>query len=396
MSLNVRWLGALLLIFNLTGHLHASAKTDTPSLNGTWVGNIGSSQVVACFTSSNYSGNVSQGGVYFYLRYAKLIALEAGDANGDLWNEWDAKNHTGSWSVRVKHDILTGTWSNSDQTKKLPITLVRARSITSYRSSTCNSEVGIFVPDVYKQAHSVKVASGDIKSIDGKRYRQLSALDGAIKSVELVDSISSTAALNAMLINELRDGVSSYYTCHNRGEGDGKDSWKEVKHDYTSELELTFWRANWISFSTVEAGDCGGAHPFIEYTPVTLDLVTLKEINPWHWISDSRKEDAFSDNGDYYDNYQAPEALNKLIAQKALKQRIAQFPAEAKNGCMAVIEDNHEYQIRLGDKGMIFTPHFGHSMEACDSDVEIPYGKLFPFLTKDGRVAVKKIMKANP
>lgn len=398
MPFNVRLSGALLLIFCMIGYVHASSKSDVPSINGIWAGKIGGSQVVACFANENYSGRASQFGAYFYLQHAKLIGLQTGDGNGDLWSEGDAKNPTGIWSVRIKDNILTGTWSSSTQTKKLPITLIRIRSITSYRGSTCNSEDGIFVPDVYKLAHSIKVMPGNIKLVDGKRYRQLTALDGAVKSVELIDSTKSAAELNAMLINELRDDISSYYACATRNEGNDKGGWRRVKHDYTSELEPLFWRANWISFSKIEAGDCGGAHPFSEYTPVTLDSVTLKEINLWHWVSGSRKADASDDNGDYYGNYRASEGLNKLIAEKAVKQRIAQFPEEVheENGCVDAIRDNHEYQIRLGDKGMVFTQHFWHSMEACDDDVEIPYGALLPFLTKTGKVAVKEIMEDSP
>ncbi|MGN6323722.1 MAG: integrase core domain-containing protein [Dyella sp.] len=204
----------------MIGYVHASSKSDVPSINGTWAGKIGGSQVVACFANENYSGRASQFGAYFYLQHAKLIGLQTGDGNGDLWSEGDDKNPTGIWSVRIKDNILTGTWSSSTQTKKLPITLIRIRSITSYRSSTCNSEDGIFVPDVYKLAHSIKVMPGNIKLVDGKRYRQLTALDGAVKSVELIDSTKSAAELNAneacFTSSEFKEGLAGLGIKHQR------------------------------------------------------------------------------------------------------------------------------------------------------------------------------------
>ncbi len=344
--------------------------------NGIWTGVIGDSKVMACFQRDDDPAHTNRSG-YFYLRYSKLIPLASDHGTKNTWLEGDIKMPTGIWTIHAQHDKITGNWSNLAKTKKSPILLNRFKSISSnYSSGACSPE-DMFDPVVYSQVLSEKITFGE-ETLNGRRYRVLSALNGAVGSIELFGDSKAIHELNALLTNELRASVSAYYGCPTNGERHTGKNEKNEKPDYSASVKPLFLNEQWISLVAESSGNCGGAYPFSNYTYSTWSVDTAKELNLWEWLKNSH----------------TPVKLNKIIIKKAIKQRLAFNPKEAseENNCLDVIERNSGYQIRLGKAGFIFSQAFPHVTQACNDDVEIAYGELMPFLTKKGRKAVTAIL----
>lgn len=372
----------------------ASGPDKTPPANGIWAGAIGDSKVMACFMRDDDPARTNQS-AYFYLRYSKPISLIPDPAKKTIWFEGNIKNPTGIWTIKVQGDQITGNWSNFAKTKTLPISLSRFKSISSNDASSCSPGLSVFDPVVYPHVRSEKVAFEGEQTVNGGRFRVQSALDGAVKSVELIDDGETITVLNTLLANELRVRISDYYGCPINGEQYSGKGRKQEKPDYYSSIEPLFWNVQWISFVARTSGYCGGAHPFSNYSYSTWNLSTGKELNLWEWVKNSKKADSSPEYEHYYFSYSAPDRLNRIITKKAIKQRLAFNPKEAteENNCLDVIQGNNEYEIRLSKTGFIFTQVFPHVVLACTDDIEITYGELMPFLTKKGREAVMGIQE---
>lgn len=370
----------LLLVFSLAAS--ASGSNNVSPEQGVWTGTIGDGKVMACFMRDDDPAHTNQS-AYFYLRYSKPISLIPDPNNKNSWFEGDIKNSTGVWSISVLHDRITGNWSNPTKTKSLPIQLTRFKSISSNHSSisSCSPELGVFNPAVYPQVLSQKIAYSGEKNLNGRRYRVSSALEGAVKSVELIGESETIGLLNVLLANELRAGMLGYYGCPTIGERDSRKIGQTEKPDYQFSIEPLFWNEQWISFVTRSSGYCGGAHPFSDYSYSTWNLTTGKELNPWEWIKNSK----------------VSESLNRIITKKAIKQRLALYRkvASEESGCLDAIQVNSQYQIRLGKTGFVFTQVFPHVAQACTDDIEITYGELMPFLTKKGKAVVEAIQEKS-
>ena len=116
-------------------------------------------------------------------------------------------------------------------------------------------------------------------------------------------------------------------------------------------------------------GDCGGVHPFSSWSRSTWDLTTGKPESLWAWV-----------RGD------ATSKLKKLIADRAVKSRLAFNPKEAKEkpNCIETLRDNKDYQVSIGVKGLMFSHNFPHVSQACNDSIEIEYNLLRPFLSPHG------------
>jgi hypothetical protein len=75
----------------------------------------------------------------------------------------------------------------------------------------------------------------------------------------------------------------------------------------------------------------------------------------------------------------APEPLNKLILSHLAS------PRSRDDECWQVLEENREYQLSLGQTGIVFSTAFPHVVQACNESVQIPYPELLPFMNDKGR-----------
>jgi len=352
--------------------------------NGIWTGTIGNQEVMACFFHFENPNYENKSG-YFYLRHSQLIPLAPRPENTKIWYEDNSQTPTGLWTINERHgDLLQGNWSDATGSHILPIRLKRFKTLSMGDPTSsiigCNPEVVKLVnAAINTRVQKEKISFDKALTFDGKRYRIFGATE-EVNTLELIDKSEASTALNERLKNELAVGISEYYGCNTPSD-------EKEMHNYSASIELAFWNARWITFVRRTGGDCGGNHPFSEFYYTTWDLTTGKEVNLWTWVEQENGK-LISHLDTFYGNYSAPDQLNKIITEEAVKP----LGGDPENECLNIIKENAKYQLSLGKKGLVFHSSFAHVVQACDYDVEIPYKTLLPFLTKEGKEEVKLMM----
>jgi hypothetical protein len=380
----LKWIASALLAVLTANLMAAEAAAPRPPEDGVWVGTLGAQAVMACFDHHQGAAevNVPPDASYFYERHGKLIKLVPQPQSPGRWLEVGEKTSTGTWEFRVTAgDLLQGQWSGPEGASTARIRLKRFKTLASHSYLSCED----LAPGSRFGAQKRQVSTTQTLP-DGRQYRVLSVLDGAISTLELVGEGNGLASLNEHLANELRVGVAGYFRCPGPNELPTPASIKTKKPDYSSSIALLFWNERWVSLAQNSRGDCG-THLFSDTSRSTWALSTGAPVNLWRWIAASRKPDALPDYDDYNLNYAAPEKLNRLIVAKAVKARppFNSRDAQAESGCLDALTTNTEYEITLGAKGLVFSHHFPHVAQACNDDIEIAYSQLLPFLSAEGK-----------
>jgi hypothetical protein len=381
----LKWMASALLAVFTPNLMAAEAATPWPPEDGVWVGTLGAQAVVACFAHEPQGESGRAYASYFYERYGQLIKLEPQPPSPGRWVEVGEKTSTGTWELRVTAgDLLEGQWSGPGSTSTARVRLKRFKTLESDSALSCEDLAqGSRFGAQKRQVRTRQTLS------DGRQYRVLSVLDGAISTLELVGEGDGLAFLNERLANELRVGVAGYFGCPGPNELPTPASIKTKKPDYSSSIALLFWNERWVSLAQNWRGDCG-THLFSDTSRSTWALSTGAPVNLWRWIAASRKPDALPDYDDYNLNYAAPEKLNRLIVAKAVKARppFNSRDAQAESGCLDALTTNTKYEITLGARGLVFSHRFPRVSQACEDNIEIAYSQLLPFLSAEGEKQV--------
>ncbi len=334
--------------------------SDREARLGVWRGTIGDEMIMACLERASYESS------YYYLRHKFGIALTDTNGHGEVWVEGDDDKPRASWKLQLpRGNRLDGEWSNAEGTRKLPIRLTLAARAGG-NGQGCGLDgapkVAFNAPRVAAQKLTVMASNN--------RYRVVSALDGRISMVMLKDTINGAAPFNMAMRNWFRDQVADYYWCAAQPRGG---------HFY-KEREILFHSGSWLVVQESYEVYCGGAYPSGGIADFeTWNLATGKRVAPWSWIRDSK--------GGYGGT--APDNLNALLLANATRNK-------EEDGCKDSVNSNNSYLLRPGERGLIFSTSFAHVIQACNEDIELPYSKLMPFLTREGKSAVDSLVKPPP
>jgi alpha-tubulin suppressor-like RCC1 family protein len=350
---------------------HGFDGVDTPfgisgeeSRIGVWKGTIGDLKIIACFDRSFDSG-------YYYLRHFRDIPLFDLDKQKLTWGEGSQEQQTGTWRLKpVGEERLEGEWSDAKGARRLPIVLTRLYSDKDGKGGCMlegTQSIAFNAPRVGAQ----KIIKERVK-FNNNEYLKLSTLAGAIQGIELPDNDPRYVPVNKMLGKQFQAEVQAYFECQ-------RSTPDRPVPDYQAEIRILFWNKNWLSIEESTNGDCGGAHPFNGSGYRNIDLVRGQEVNLWTWFKHARKDSAMADLDYSYVNYVAPESLNKLILSHLAS------PRSRDDECWQVLEENREYQLSLGQTGIVFSTAFPHVVQACNESVQIPYPELLPFMNDKGR-----------
>lgn len=376
----------ILVLSWATNCASAGAPVAHSAIDGAWIGTIGDSKIIACFEQPDAMGEAPDA-QYAYLRYMTPITLRP-DASGDgRWHEGTTTAPTGKWRVETDQDTVRGIWSSPTGTR-LPILLRRFQTLY-WTDSALICPLQSDDRTMSPLTKALRINHGKARQVGGQRFHVLSTLDGAVSSLALTGHEVGITRINARLENELWGNALGYLSCPPLEDG---------KPDYEAHVDLTYRDEAWVSFISWNAGYCGGAYPFHGFSFSTWNVNTGDEVNLWTWIRDSRKPDAHPDFDRFSINYAAPPKLNEQITDQAVRQRLLPDAGDAipPDECVDVLRENNGYQIRLSTHGLVFNPSFPHVAQACDDDIEIPYARLVPFLTEEGKSAVSALMKRTP
>lgn len=358
----------------LDGTLRCSKKgkfdsTDSPfgisSLEarlGVWQGVIGDQKVMVCLERS--PGDSS----YYYLRHKLSIALTATSEQGTVWTEGTQDKDGPTWNLQLPEgDRLEGKWMDADGKRNLPIRLSRIARKAGQELGCDNDgaeKVAFNAPRVASQKLTIKQSSGG--------YRSISAFEGNVSWVELQDSKQGSVVFNKAMRKWFDGQVADYYWCALQTNSGG----------FSQERTIMFYREPWLVLKDSYDEYCGGAHPSSGIAGYEIwNLEKGRTIELWDLIRGSKLKDGYG--------YAAPVKLNAIILANATRN---------KNGdeCTDSVNENNSYLLHPGTKGLVFSTSFAHVIQACDEDIEVPYSKLQPFLTTEGKLVVKSLMEDRP
>jgi len=344
--------------------------------SGVWQGTVGTAAVRACFGGETDPDQ----GAYFYLRYLKLISLNADAPSKPAWTESDSASHSkvdSHWSLSpAPGGALTGTWRSDG--KSLPIHLTRVPYLSADESDAPCGGMTFLSPRLVKPTLTRRAAS-----LDGTSYTDIVAnvgphLDVQIESFELTPATPVMARINAELARPLpKPGAkqADYLDCLMGATGAyGQDG------QYADTLAPDLISPRWLVTEETSSSSCDGAHPNAGVTWRTWNLTTGAAVDPWSWFNSQTVQPRTEPD------------LSPTIDPKLRQLLIARWPNKDKD-CSDVVESQDEWDVHPTRTGLAFWPQLPHVVFACSEDIIIPYSQLAPMLNASGQAAIASIIE---
>lgn len=324
------------LLLPILGFFHPVFAGAFP-YSGVWIGTIGTQKVRVCFSTPNESQ-------YYYNKHLEDIRLVAKTDRANSVTEWQelasrgaskTKEVGGIWKLDKKavNNTLSGEWHPSRGSGKLEIKL---KKVADRKGQSCGSAYDIPMEDLASER----------------------AKTWSVSFLPL--TFKGAPRFNAYVRTWLLDKAGEAKACQSESGSEAEFEFVSLE-DFTDKIlvirEMQF------------DGYCGGAHntSYTEYH--TFDLQTGKKIDGWTWITAGKK------------SVQADSTLRKLIETQYLT---------ADSDCHNSFDLQPPYPTK---DGFVFPTNFGWAARVCDSGVLIPYHKLAPYLTAEGKAVATSFRK---
>ncbi len=358
-----------------------AVAAQSPAWHGVWRGTIGAAAVQVCFQHTDDNDF----GAYYYMRHLQIISLgqvepKGGAPAGQVWTEAPFSDKAAEgplWHITaVGNGRMNGVWTQGG--KSLPIALVavaREKPAKGDDDQPCGSET-FSLPRFTKPVVTTRPAK-----VDGIAYTRVMVDigkqfgDSGFETFQLAGATPAIRRINAELYKDVPTGPehADYFQCTLSALGqNGLDG------DATSTLSPETLTTSFMVEADAESGDCGGAHPDSGTSYETWDLRTGTKIDLYGDFTKAALTRTVQDAG-------TKNAYTEVTLTPAFKAMIiAAFPAGDPD-CKEAVQTADDWAARLTPRGMAFTPDLPHVVAACIDDAVIPYGKLAPYLTADGK-----------
>ena len=354
---------ASLLAATLQSGAPAISATERASEAGVWEGSIGNLPVQACFNVHDWGTT----GGYYYRSRLRAIALQQSDEKKQIFVEGVAEPDpaTPRWLIeRVDGGSLAGTWKKGANT--LPIALKRLE--LKEKESPCASM--LFQGPRLEGVRTIKKPAMK----DGVSYTRLILdhrghfdKDIQVESFALNEEGPAAHAINAELRKQL-NGVDSWFECI-------RMAWDLGSDGYTGQTIFPrMISKRWLVVMDENGWFCGGAHPDDANTPHLFDRLTGKEVDALQWFNAKAvKREKFEGDPDSAEMLQ-PAFRNFILSGW-----------KPQDDCGESVRDADFWDAELTRTGFVFTPGLAHVEEACEEPFRVPFAKLMPYLTPEGR-----------
>jgi len=333
-------------------------------VTGLWDGSVGDLPVSVCFNEASISG---MEGMYFYRSRLVTIPLKADGESGLRFSEdWPNDAKAARWSLSRAGEMLEGIWTHGSKT--LPIRLTNV----PFKGDDAPCASLAFHQPRLKGIHVVRSEA----SKDGVPYTKL-VLDlrghfpsVSVESFELHGDARAIRTINTVLAKHMQD--RSWLECIQAAGIWGGD-WNESMEPRLISRRLLVTNHHWDGF-------CGGAHPDSSNDARTFDLTTGSEIDITEWFT-SKAFETIHNEGESSISRTMRTALRKVVIGRS----------QGEEDCRDVVSTAEWWDLELTRKGITFTPVLGHAVQACEESYSIPFARLIPFLTPDGRRQVTSV-----
>lgn len=335
------------------------------SLQGVWQGTLGGADIVACFNQPG-SGSDSSGS-YYYTRYKSPIMLSKAEGK-TAWKETGPDNQvTGNWSLNPPQGgKIAGSWTHPKTGKSLPVALALFERAGGLDHPACATDAYNTALEAFPPLKTSKT-----KTFEGHQYRTLGVADTV--TVELLAPGGGVAKINAQLRGVLAKNtkdLEDYFDT--RRQHLGQNGWAaEAEVD----AEPTYWSARWVTVKFYRwAAGYGASGISMNYR--TWDLTTGQETDPWTWFGTrATKGDGAAD-----DKSELPPRLRQALFKDAV----------ADPECKGDYPGKGRYHVSLKREGVSFWEDARGS--GCEQEFLLPYNKVGPFLTPQGRAALGDLL----
>lgn len=323
------------LILLLTHGFVSSVFAEAVPYSGVWIGTIGTQMVRVCFSTPNESQ-------YYYTKHLQDIRLLAKTDSTNPASEWQevvssgaSKKVSGTWKLDIKavNNSLSGEWHSPQGNRKLEINLEK---VADLKSKSCGAAYDI-----------------PMENLASERAKTWSV-------TFLPLTYAGASRFNAYVRTWLLDKAGEAKGC--QSETGNEADFEFVSLSFTDKVLVV----REMQFDVY----CGGAHntSYTEYH--TFDPQTGNKVDGWTWISTGE------------------ESVREDSPLLALIEKLN--PAVDGEDCRTGFNVRPPYPTKSGFE---FPTSFGWAGRVCDSTVLIPYKKLTPYLTAEGKAVAKSFRK---
>jgi hypothetical protein len=326
----------------------APAFAERPS--GVFTGTLGKSKIVACFDE--------RAAAYYYVRIGGDIPLVR-DKSGRWKEQADDGKSTGTWKLtEVEAEMLGGTWTSPDAKRSLPIRLQVALAPTdgdesrSGRAASCQSPAY----NAPRLADSARTP-GKPETKGWLTVRPFTMGNNDVTGIEIVGG-PELAPLKQAVEKLNRELFAGYFDCLSFA----RES-SSANPEYSGGISVESVTDHFLVIQHSVGYWCGGAHPdgFTNY--LVFERKGGKPVNLEDWLQEPL------------------DAVGRCYWKNDDKE------------CSDALTDDTTFVVRPSTEGMIFSPQFPHAIEACATEVTVPYAKLSSKLTAAGKRATAEFAK---
>ena len=344
----------------------APAISATSPLPGVWQGTLGAQPIRACFNQRDWGPY----GAYYYMSHLNTIALEQPDGGGQGFVEGSGEPNAKSarWAFdKVGANELSGRWTQGS--RSLPIQLKRMPLKLGEDDTPCGSMA--FHQPRFEGVRTISKPA----SKDGVAYTRL-ILDTRghfgdsinVETFALTGTSPAIQRINARLREPLSGNPPGWLDCVLMSFNSSPNG-----ADHNESNEPAMFTGRWLVVTDHWDGFCGGAHPDASNVSRTFDLTTGAEVDIYGWLTPKAVERT---------RYEK-DTLNKVLSP--LKNLILAGWKPEDADCGDAIRAEDYWNAELTRSGIVFTPNLPHVVQACEEGFAVPFARLQPFLTPEGK-----------
>ncbi|CAN7496163.1 hypothetical protein [Polaromonas sp. LjRoot131] len=301
-------------------------------------------------------------GRYYYRENLSDLVLVSTNSLATEWQESDSKGkQTGRAYFNCEPGKLQGIWMSADESKTLSINAVSSTSYDARRTARLPLKVR-------------KTQTWGSRSIDTVFVNGIPSLN----SLRLRGEGPGIQRVNRLLQKDLADNVNSHLRCvaGSLATGRFEDPWGDEL-----DQQAVFWAGDVLSVQTSYGGYCGGAHPYHGQSYQTYDTSTGKAIPIANWLDTA-----------YRKKVDLESTLGKMIKAKLLggKKSPEGLPTDERE-CVEEALTKAAYITAIEKQGIGFSFPFSYAMSPCQLDHFIPWTKMRPFLSEEGKRLLNEI-----
>jgi len=338
----------------------AAAATWQPSLAGVWQGTLGGQPIRACFDQLSWGPF----GAYYYLSHLRAIALQPAEEQTRKFVEgFDERDATSPrWNIEsVTPQQIAGQWVHAGRSFELRLTRVPTAERDT-EGASCGSMA--FNAARLQGVRTVRKAARK----DGVGYTRL-ILDHrghfdesvSVETFSLAGDTPAVRRINAELGKPLR--ADDWLECVRSGlDANGQDG------DNSETLEPRMITRRWLSVMNESGWYCGGAHPDDAAFARLFDRETGREVDLHQWL-----------------NGNAVTKADDLIGLRPALRNVVLGQHKTDSECLDTVNDQAYWNMELTRSGMVFMPILPHVAVGCRDEYPVPFAKLQPFLTPEGK-----------